>query len=80
MDSTQELNKKIILDKIKERKSSNITRVAEVEKQISHLNKRKSELLDMRLDGKLDDETYLEKLNEITNDLFGIKKELSKSR
>lgn len=63
------LNKKIILDMIKNRESSNIWKIEELDKQIASLNKRKSELLDMRLDGKVSDEIYTQKLNDITNDI-----------
>ncbi len=67
-----ELNRKVIMEVIKERETLNASKLVDIDTKIESLHKRKSELFDMRLDGLVSDDIYSGKLNQITNDILGL--------
>ncbi len=68
----QEFSKKIVIDILKRYEIQWQEIAQEIEEKITQQNQRKSELLNMRLDGKLTDNQYIEKLNELTNNIKGL--------
>jgi DNA invertase Pin-like site-specific DNA recombinase len=78
MKDFKELHRDIILDILSEKKHLMEIQLKEVEKNIEKLKNRKSELLDLRLDGNIEDSLYKEKMNQIEESLWSLEESKKK--